>query len=209
MKMRKKCWFKKTKMRIIAVFVFGAVFFLQCNLFGPEPGERTYPAQIDLGDSAAVRAILDSNNLKNISVRRAIDPSSSGRITMLRFDSLALDSFRFSSDFQRLDSLWSVDLSKNRLTKVYVPDSLKYSKVIYLKLDQNMLTEFPIDVLKIVGLWSVNVQYNKISTISQALINSGFRQIALEHNKLCSVSDSVRIWLDSVLVGWANYQDCP
>jgi Leucine-rich repeat (LRR) protein len=168
-----------------------------------------FPAQIDLGDSAAVRAILDSNNLKNISVRRAIDPSSSGRITMLRFDSLALDSFRFSSDFQRLDSLWSVDLSKNRLTKVYVPDSLKYSKVIYLYFDQNMLTEFPIDVLKIVGLWSVNVQYNKISTISQALINSGFRQIYLEHNKLCSVSDSVRIWPDSVLVGWANFQDCP
>jgi Leucine-rich repeat (LRR) protein len=209
MKMCKKCWFKKTKLRIIAVFVFGAAFFLQCNLFGPEPGEPVFPAQIDLGDSAAVRAILDSNNLKNISVRRAIDPSSWGRITMLTLDALGLDSFTFTHDFQRLDSLLAVGLTRNTITKVTVSDSLKYSKGIYIELSNNLLTEFPNSLFKIFPLWSVDISYNKIFTISKELMTSGFRQIDFDHNKLCSVSDTVKLWLDSVQNNWANFQDCP
>jgi hypothetical protein len=201
---------KKATPRIVAVFIFSAIFLLQCNLFGPEPGEPTYPAQIDLGDSAAVRAILDSNNLKNISVRKAIDPSSKGRITTLRFNSLALDSFTFSNDFQKLDSLITIDLSYNKITKVNVPDSLRYnSNGIGIDLERNLLIEFPIGVLKIIGLYSVLLQYNNISTISQALISSGFHQIYFDHNKLCSVSDSVKMWLNSVQNNWANFQDCP
>jgi hypothetical protein len=208
--MRKEKWLDKIKPKIIMAFIFEALFFMQCNLYGPEPGDPVFPAQIDPGDSAAVRAILDSNNLKNISVRRAIDQSSVGRIQMLTFDSLGLDSFTFSSDFQKLDNLWSVNLSNNNLVKVTVPESLKYSKNnIYLQLEKNLLTEFPIGVLKIKGLLRVDVSYNKISTISNDLINSGFRQISFYHDKLCSVSDSVKTWLDSVQNNWANFQDCP
>ena len=208
--MNKRRWLHKIKPTIITVFIFESLFLMQCNLFGPEPGDNVYPAQIDLGDSAAVRAILDSNNLKNISVRRVIGPYSAGRITMLAFDSLGLDSFIFSSDFQKLDSLWSVNISNNNILKVIVLDSLKYREnYIGLRLERNLLTQFPISVLKINGLSSVDVSYNKISTISNDLINSGFRQIDFDHNKLCSVSDSVKIWLDSVQNNWANFQDCP
>jgi hypothetical protein len=209
MQMTKRSCFLRKELSVNAVFIFGLIFFLQCNLFGPEPGDPVYPAQIDLGDSAAVRAILDSNNLKSISVRRAINKWSKGRITTLTLDALGLDSFSFTHDFQRLDSLVEVGLTRNTITKISILDSLKYNKGIYIVLNNNLLTEFPSPLLKIVPLWSVDLQYNKISTISQALINSGFSRIYLEHNKLCSVSDSVRIWLDSVFVGWANYQDCP
>jgi Leucine-rich repeat (LRR) protein len=183
---------------------------MQCNLYGPEPGDPVFPALIDSGDSSAVRAILDSNNLKNISVRRTIGPYSAGRITMLTFDSLGLDSFTFSSDFQKLDSLWSINLSNNNLVKVTVPDSLKFREnYIGIRIERNLLTEFPIEVLKIKGLSSVDVSYNKIVSISNELINSGFRRIGIDYNKLCSVSDSVKIWLDSVQNNWANFQNCP
>jgi Leucine-rich repeat (LRR) protein len=166
----------------------GAILCLQCNLFGPEPGYAVFPAQIDSGDSAAVRAILDSNNLRTASVRRAIDPWSKGRITTLKFDSLGLDSFAFSKDFQKLDSLITIDLSNNQITKIIVSDTLKYrSNGVSIDLEQNQPTAFPIGILKIKGLFSVLVQYNSIDTISQALMASGFRQIFFDYNKLCSV----------------------
>ena len=183
---------------------------VRCPLFGPEPGDPVFPAPIDPGDSATVRAILDSNKLYNISVRRAINQYSQGRISILRFDSLGLNTFIFSHEFQKLDSLIGVDLSNNHITQVNVPDSLKYSTLILgIGLGKNNLSEFPIDLLKIKGLLRVDVSYNKISTISQELMNSGFRQISLEHNKLCAVTDTERIWLDSVLNNWERFQDCP
>jgi hypothetical protein len=146
--MSKEKLLDKIKPQIVVwAFIFEALFFMQCNLYGPEPG-----------DSAAVRAILDSNNLKNISVRRAIDQFSVGRIQFLKFDSLGLDSFTFTNDFQKLDSLSSINLSVNNLVKVAVPESLKYSKnYIGLQLERNLLTEFPTGVLKIKGLLRVDV----------------------------------------------------
>jgi hypothetical protein len=80
---------------------------------------------------------------------------------------------------------------------------------IGIRIERNLLTEFPIEVLKIKGLSSVDVSYNKIVSISNELINSGFRRIGIDYNKLCSVSDSVKIWLDSVQNNWANFQNCP
>jgi Leucine-rich repeat (LRR) protein len=182
---------------------------VQCPLFGPEPGDPVFPAPIDQSDSSAVRAILDLNNLKKIEVRKVINPYTQGRIAMLIFDSLGLDSFSFSADFQKLDSLWSVNLSNNKIVKVNCQDSLTYKKDIGIELERNLLAQFPIDLLKIKGLFSVDVSYNKISTISKGLMTSGFRQIGIDHNKLCSVSDTVKLWLDSLQNNWANFQDCP
>jgi Leucine-rich repeat (LRR) protein len=190
--------------------LFALMITVQCPLFGPEPGDPVYPAPIDQGDSAAVRAILDSNKLKSISVRQVIDQYTQGRITIVRFNSLELDSFILSSDFQKLDSLDGIDLSANKLIKINVPDSLKFSKnILGIGLANNLLPEFPIGVLKIKGLMRVDVSYNKITSISNQLINSGFRQIYFDHNKLCSVTDSERLWLDSVQNNWAAVQDCP
>lgn len=200
----------KTVSRTLVALALGALFLLQCNLEGPEPRDPAFPAKIDLGDSAAVRAILDSNNLKDVNVRRAIDPWSKGRITTLEFDSLGLDSFTFTGDFQKLDSLTTISLSNNNISKVKVPDTLKYgNNGVSVDLEHNQLTSFPLGLLKIRGLFSVLVQYNRIDTITQDLMASGFRQIYFDYNKLCSVSDSVRIWLDSVQNNWANFQNCP
>lgn len=208
--MRLENCFKKLMQKIKIVLVFEALFLLQCNLFGPEPGDPAFPAPIDPGDSVAVRAILDSNNLKNINVRRVIDPFSKGRVTTLRLDSLSLDSFKFINDFQKLDSFIGIDLSNNKIAIVNVPESLKFnSNIVGIDLGRNLLSEFPIGVLKIKGLLSVGVEYNKISTISHELIGSGFRQINFSHNNLCSVSDTVKLWLDSVQNNWANFQNCP
>jgi hypothetical protein len=129
---------------------------------------------------------------------------------MLTFNSLALDSFRFSNDFQKLDSLWSVNLSDNKITKVNVPDSLQFSKNLYIQLDRNLLPEFPISILKIKGTTNISVQYNKIASLPREIIHSGIPSIYLDHNKLCSLTDSSVInWLDTVYGNWQSRQDCP
>jgi Leucine-rich repeat (LRR) protein len=169
-----------------------------------------FPAQIDLGDSAAVRAILDTNNLKNISVRRAIDPSSRGRITMLTLDSLSITSFTFTHDFEKLDRLISINLSLNKITTLNVPDSLKLNNYMEIRLENNLLLVFPISILKLKGTTNISVQYNKIASLPREIIHSGIPSIYLDHNKLCYLTDSAVInWLDTVYGNWQSRQDCP
>jgi Leucine-rich repeat (LRR) protein len=207
--MKKRSWFSRRRLAINAVLVFGAVFFLRCNLFGPEPGDPVFPAQIDLGDSAAIRAILDSNNLNNISVRRAIDPFSSGRIKLLTLDSLNINSFSFTHALERLDSLISLSLSFNKISTIKVPDTLKFNHLISLNLGENVFTSFPIGILKLKGVINISVENNKIATLPPEVIQST-ASIYLDHNKLCSLTDSAVInWLDTVYGNWQSRQDCP
>jgi hypothetical protein len=176
-----------------------------------EAGDTVYPAAIDAGDSAAIRAILDSNGLKSVTVRKVIDQYSKGRINFLNIDSLGLDSFTFTSDFDRLDRLYVIGLTKNKLVKISVPESLQFNPANRLAIDlsQNSLSAFPLEILKIKGVYYVNVAYNMISSIPQELINCSIPAFGFYNNKLCNVSDTIAAWLDSETYNWKSFQTCP
>jgi Leucine-rich repeat (LRR) protein len=200
-----------TKRRIQIALAFVALFLFQCNLFGPEPGDPVFPAKIDPGDSVAIRAILDFNNLQKIQVRQVIGEFEIDRIHYLYLDSLGLDSFAFTKDFNKLDSLTYIDLSANKITNIGVVDSVSFKQLYTLILDNNLLTFFPLDLFKITGISTIYIEYNKISSIPQQLMASGFKRVILDHNQICSVTDSsVVAWLDSIYgVSWKSRQDCP
>ena len=205
-----KC-FKNITQKIKVFFVFETLFFLHCNLYGPEPGDPAFPAPIDPGDSAAVRAILDSNNLKKVDVRQAIGKYEHGRIHYFYLDSLELSSFAFTNDFKNLDSLNSIDLSANKITTIKVIDSIKFNQLYTLNLSNNLLSLFPIDVLKLSGISTIYIEFNNISSIPQELIASGNKRVFLDYNKLCSINDtSILAWLDTIYGNnWKSRQNCP
>lgn len=130
---------------------------------------------------------------------------------------MGLDSFAFSIDLEKLDSLISINLSSNKISKLKFPDSLRFNHLFGLNLGENLLTSFPIGIFKINGfigmngLVHVNLDSNKIIDVPQQLINAVSFQVYLEHNKLCSVTDTAAIsWLDSNYgIDWKSRQDCP
>ncbi len=199
------------KLPVLLCLGLGLIFLLRCNIEGPEPNDPVFPAQIDLGDSAAIRAILDSNNLRKIGVRQAIGKYEDGRIRYFNLDSMGLDSFSFTADFSKLDSLHSIDLSGNNISVISVSDSIKFNQLYELTLDNNLLTSFPLGILRMSGISTIYLEYNLISSIPQELVQSRDRHIFLDHNKLCSVADtSVINWLDSLYgADWKSRQDCP
>jgi hypothetical protein len=197
------------KLYLYVVVPLSLMLTVQCPLFGPEPGDPTFPAPIDQGDSAAVRAILDLNKLKNIDVRKVINPFTKGRIAMLEFDSLGIDTFTFSSDLEKLDSLNSINLSSNNISIINVFDSLRFHQ-LELRLENNSFTTFPIGILKLKGVSNISILYNKITSLPPELIHTGIPNVYIDHNKLCSLTDSnIVAWLDTTYGDWKSRQDCP
>lgn len=174
-----------------------------------EAGETVYPAAIDAGDSAAIRAILDSNGLENVTVRKVIDQYSKGRINFLTLNSLGLDSFTFTSDFNKLDSIYTVGLSFNSIVRINVSDSPKLSHIGII-LNSNLLDSFPLSLLKIKsnGVIGVEVEHNSISSIPLQLLGANIT-LDCYYNKLCNVPDTIAHWLDGQTYNWRNFQTCP
>jgi hypothetical protein len=176
-----------------------------------QPGDTVYPAAIDPGDSAAIRAILDSNGLKNISVRRVIPQYSKDRIYQVNLDSLQLNSISITKDFEKLDSLTTINLSQNKLSTISVPENLQFILGNRLSVDisHNSFTSFPLAIFKIKRIFYFDISNNGITNIPQEVINSTNTQFVFYYNKLCNVSDTVAKWLDSTNTNWRNVQTCP
>ncbi|HMD69152.1 MAG TPA: hypothetical protein VKF42_09765 [Chitinivibrionales bacterium] len=201
-----------------------------------EAGETVYPAAIDAGDSAAIRAILDSNGLMNVTVRKVIDQYAKGKINYLNMDSLGLYSFSFTKDFNMLDSIRTINLSQNNILKVRVLDSIAFhaENRCVIMVNHNLLDSLPLCLLGIRGIQGIELEYNKIdsipaeivnyngatvsvdvehnliASIPSALVTQGFHSIFLRYNKLCNISDSATIaWLNSLDAYWKQNQNCP
>jgi len=161
-------------------------------------------------DSLAVRAILDSNGLKTIPVRKVLDSFAQGRITFLYLNSLNLKTFNFTQNFNVLDSLISLSLDNNQISSITVTDSIKFVNSCTISLTYNSLTTFPIDIFKIIGAPNIFLENNVITSLPEELIHSGPPNYDIDHNKLCSLTDSAVIkWLDTTYGNWRLRQDCP
>jgi len=175
------------------------------------PGDINYPAPIDSGDSAAIRAILDSNGLQIVSVRKVIPQYSKNRIYQVNLDSLQLNSISITKDFEKLDSLTTINLSQNKLITISVPESLQFILGDRLSIDisNNSFPSFPLAIFKIKRIFYFDISHNEISSIPQEVMNSTNTQFVFYYNKLCNVSNTVARWLDSTNTNWQNVQTCP
>jgi Leucine-rich repeat (LRR) protein len=186
-----------------------ALVLLTCEM-GPEPNNLYPYGPLDIGDSLAVRAILDSNGLNNIPVRKVLVSFAQERIRILTIDSFGLKSFIFTKDFNKLDSLYSIELNFNPITQIAVPDTIQFKLHCDIGLMYNTLTSFPVELLKVKGDVNIFLENNSITTLPIEVIHAGPPNFFFEHNKICSLTDSAVIkWLDTTYGNWKSSQDCP
>jgi hypothetical protein len=150
----------KNNIHVLRVgIMLGVLILLTCET-GQGPQYPYLNGPLDVGDSLAVRAILDSNGLKTIPVRQVLDSSAQGRITFLYLNSLNLKTFNFTHNFNVLDSLIFLSLDNNQINNINVTDSIKFENNCSIGITQNSLTAFPKDIFKISGAPNINLEYN-------------------------------------------------
>ncbi len=184
------------------------VLFLHCP-FGVEPDKTLSPLKEQ--DSLAVRAILDSNGLKDIDlsnyddrerVLRQIDSSIYG----LMLDTLNIKSVKFVKEFKLLENLEEITFTNNLIRNVYIEDTITFTKTLIMDLSFNVLDSFPEQLLKINNIEALYMYNNNIAYLPIEIMNKPYAQFYIRHNKLTNVPDTLKTWLSQYDPDWEKYQ---
>ncbi len=208
--------------RIFLILPVIILFFLSINTFS-----QTYS-----DDSLAVRAILDSNGLYDISVDSVTD-SSGGRIVVLDLDN-QFDQFNITSlppEIGNLTNLEKLNLWDNFLTSLpqeignltnlrvlflyrnYItslPSNMgNLNNLRFLGLGGNSLTSLPSDIGNLTNLEILLLKNNSLTSLPDSIVNlKPFDWLDLGYNQLCSLSVDIKAWADRYGYGWESTQDC-
>ena len=162
----------------IILSVFLALSFLSINTF----------SQDYVQDTLAVRAILDSNGLYDVSVEDVSD-SSGGRIIHIVFTGKDITSL--PAEIGNLTNLTSLWLSTNELTSL--PAEIgNLANLIDLVLDYNSLTSLPAEIGSLTNLTTLWLTFNQLTSLPAEIGNlANLIEIQLGANQLTSLPDSI------------------
>ena len=183
-------------------------------------------------DSLAVRAILDANNLQTVAVAGVVSyldktdtsrigelnlqgknitviPKDIGQLTGLK--ALRLDSNSIASlppEIENCSSLRFLSIAKNKLTGL--PSEIgKLKSLTNLNVSQNVIAALPDSIGKCSSLGTIKLQDNQLTTLPASIMGCPVIYIPVSNNKLCTVSDALKNWLDLLAEpDWAANQNC-
>ena len=148
-----------------------------------------------LSDPIAVRAILDSNGLYDISVETATQTNSEGRINQLYIRDTNFK--HIPSEITALTELQAFDISSAKISEL--PEAVcNLSKLIVLYLDFNKLTVLPDSIGKLGNLEYLSIYYNEVDTLPESLLMlNNIVMFIVGGNYLCETN-----WMSIDLQTW-------
>lgn len=156
-------------------------------------------------DTLAVRTILDSNGLTDISVS-SVTSKVDGRIYELDLANRGIVVLPSIVSKLRLRLLRLQDNSLDSL-----PGSIgAISSLTYLSLLRNNLTELPGTIGNLTHLMHLNLGYNKLTYLPSTIPSlKKLGYLSVVHNRLHDVAPPIKIWLDtySAESNWQELQD--
>ncbi len=156
-------------------------------------------------DTLAVRAILDSNGMADVSVV-LVTNSKNGRIYELDLANKGITILPPVVTELRLKLL---RLQDNNLDSI--PNAIgTIPTLTYLSLLRNNLTSLPESVGNLNHLKHLNLGYNGLTELPSSITNlTKLGYLSVAHNRLHGVSSPVKIWLDtySTESNWEELQD--
>lgn len=190
-------------------------------------------------DTLVIRAILDTNGLRNVPTRLVCKTNDSGRVTFLNLSPVALPSpipkpFRMIPELAQLDELQNLKLSGLDLDAF--PESiLRFRGLIYLDVSYNEIPSLPESLGVLSELTHMNVGHNPITNFPASIWDMekldslhfwgcklasfppgppkyrGLDFADFSGNNLCAVPVSIQRWLNTFAGNyfWAETQGCP
>jgi hypothetical protein len=187
------------------------------DIFKPgDGGGDGYKKAINPKDSIAIRAILNLNGLDSVKIKNVVVLSNVyinsidySILTQINFDSLSLNKFIFSKYFDSLSVSPVLTLRNNNIDTLIFPDTIITD--IGISLEYNHLRSLSKDVDKMIGSLSLNLNFNELTLVNQAIMHCKISYLNINYNQLCSVPDSIAQWItlncrDST---WRSTQTCP
>ncbi len=184
------------------------VLFLQCP-FGVETDKTLSP--LKERDSLAVRAILDSNGLEDVDLssyddREKVLWQRDSSIMGLKLDTFNLEKFKFTKEFNSLDSLKNVKLNNNKLKSIFVDDTITFGYLTLMYLSNNELDSFPQQLLKLNNIESLDMRYNNLSNLPLGIMEKSYQTFSIRYNNLTDLPDTLKNWLSQFDSEWEKYQ---
>lgn len=107
-----------------------------------------------------------------------------------------------------LDSLHTLFLSHNTLTSL--PDNIGNLKSLNnAEFDFNELSGLPASIGSLVNLIKLSLNNNKLTDLPATMTQLPRMYLIIGNNKLCTMSDDLKKWLDLADGGWDATQTCP
>jgi|GEM_PF-3445449 hypothetical protein len=198
---------KRQVSKIIAHLILIAVFLIGCDILTNGGNEPPPKNDLSTKDSLAVRAILDTNGLNNVKVRKVISLANS-RVGVISLDSVVLKKFIFTSSFDSLGGGTTLNIFNSQLDSIIILDTLNLQ--LTLQISNTTLRSIPNNISMLKGPISFYLPNNKIQYISFEIMKCNVRYIDVQYNALCSVSDSLNSWIiaNSRNSSWRSTQNC-
>ena len=178
-----------------------------CQFFqqtGMPPKQSDYPL-LDR-EYQAVQRILEKNECSSIKVEEIVSVHE-GRVTDIHLGSFNLSEFILTNDIDSLhSSLLLIKLDKNDLIKFFVHDTIK--RHFSISLFGNRLSFLNADLSKLIGDIHLDVRQNYIEDIAPEVLYSGITDLKIDQNRLCNISDSIKLWLTELDSSWEETQIC-
>ena len=172
------------KLRIISEDT--SVGIIESNTVDLQPGEAKDTGPFDFPftfwrDTAVVRYILDTNNLKNVSVSSVISEVKKGRITKLNFNGKGLSNIPPKIGELELTHL---NLGNNYLSSL-PKEFKKLTSLEHLDLMRNKFMRIDNSIYSLLNLEHLDISENKVFYLSKDIENlTSLRTFKLDNNKL-------------------------
>ncbi|MBF0430115.1 MAG: leucine-rich repeat domain-containing protein [Fibrobacteria bacterium] len=194
-------------MRVVASLILFAFAYANC-----QTSTRSFQTDLD-----ALKAILDSNGLKNdINMEEVVTTNKEHRIISLNLSNMGIS--HIPPNIAEIDQLEILTLSRNRLSSlppeisalsqlkhldlsrnavVMLPDSInKLGSLIILNLERNRLMVVPPGVFRLKHLEILNLNHNQISFLPPAIGQlNALQDLFLNFNKLKTLPKEIGLLL--------------
>jgi len=195
------------KIAVFLIFILGLIF--SCNILANGGNEPPPKNDLSTKDSLAVRAILDTNGLKNVKVRNVIYLYNS-LVQSISIDSLKTAKFIFPSQCDSFSGSIGIKISNSSIDTIIFHDSIHIP--LSISISHTKLRSIPDQISLLKGTLDLNFAFNQLYFISPQIMNCRVNFVNINNNNLCSLSDSLKNWLIQKSYGdstWLKTQNCP
>lgn len=142
-----------------------------------------------IGDSLIVRAILDSNNFREVPVS-AVTERSNGRISKLEID----DTLKFYSTTKVFDTIPDLMLGLTSMTE--------------LEISRTNLRSLPKEIGSMTWLKEIELPYNRLTTVPASIVKITLESngLSLTGNQIKSLPSEVDVWVTKYDPDWKEKQ---
>ncbi len=192
---------------IVTLFAIAGMLFSGCDEINVDNGSNEWLDELLAKDSAAIRAILDSNGMQGKNVRNVIELQN-GMAVKLILDSITGKRFTITSAFDSCVDYFELIIRNSPLETLAIADSVHIP--LTLSINRTKLPRISDDFSRLKGRLTLFLSDNELYDISPAIMQCDVRDINVDSNKLCGLPDSLKNWINSKSLGsaWRNTQKC-